>query len=167
MDLLIGEYQMQLEHVARHLRRREREWGLEYSLGAPAPESAIQQAQRRLGVALPTQVERFYRYYDGLSAADPPLEVFPLERLAFVHRDRLRFAVVDGRHDLCFDVSGVNEAGQWDIVVAATGYRVTMTMASFWSNKLWAWIDQRRAIWMPEPGDWDYVPPAPYPRLSG
>ncbi|NVJ17578.1 hypothetical protein [Myxococcus sp. AM010] len=28
-----------------------------------------------------------------------------------------------------------------------TGDRVTLTMASFWSNKVFAWVDQRRPIW--------------------
>lgn len=152
---------MHLEHVVGHLQRRARERGLEYSVGSPASASAIGEVERRLGVALPPQVERFYRYYDGLSVDEPPLEVYSLERLAFVDPHRLRCARVDGRHELCFDVSAANEAGQWDIVVAATGYRVTLTMASFWSNKLWAWIDQHRPIWEPELGDWDYVPPAP------
>ncbi len=155
---------MHLEHLVRHLQRRERERGLDYSLGSSAAEYAIEQVQQHLGVALPPQVERFYRHYDGLSVREPPLKVYPLEMLAFVRPGRLRFATLDGRHDLCFDVSRVNEAGQWDIIVDATGYRVTMTMASFWSNKLWAWIDQRRAIWMPELGDWDYVPPYRFTR---
>ncbi|AEI63946.1 hypothetical protein LILAB_10175 [Corallococcus macrosporus] len=26
---------------------------------------------------------------------------------------------------------------------------MTLTMASFWSNKVFAWVDQRRPIWEP------------------
>ena len=80
------------------------------------------------------------------------MEVLPLARLAFVTSHRLHFAMVDGHHILCFDTSALNVADQWDIVTQASDYRITFTMASFWSNKLWAWIDKRRPIWGPEPG---------------
>ena len=31
--------------------------------------------------------------------------------------------------------------------VGDTGDCVTLTMASFWSNKVFAWVDKRRPIW--------------------
>ncbi|MDP9372305.1 MAG: hypothetical protein M3Q65_07575 [Chloroflexota bacterium] len=42
-----------------------------------------------------------------------------------------------------------NEAGQWDIVALPGGFRVTLTMASFWPSNPWAWIDKGRAIRLP------------------
>jgi hypothetical protein len=40
-------------------------------------------------------------------------------------------------------------SNQWDIV-ASNGYRITFTMASFWTTKIWAWVEKRRAIWQDE-----------------
>jgi len=141
---------MHIEDVAKHFEKRARQRGLHYVLGGAAPEAVIVQAEERLRVVFPAQVKRFYQHYNGLHVEDPPLEVVPLERLAFSAPARLHFATVDREHQLCFDVSQLNEAGQWDIVSAPDGVPVTLTMASFWSNKLWAWIDQGRAIWRPE-----------------
>ena len=107
-------------------------------------------AERRLGIVFPAQVKQFYRHYNGLWVEDPPLEVLPVERIAFIRPQLLHFATVDRDHRLCFDVSHTNEAGQWDIVSVPERYRVTLTMASFWSNKLWAWIDRRHMIWCSE-----------------
>jgi cell wall assembly regulator SMI1 len=136
--------------VAKHLKQRESQLRLRYVLGLPAAPEAIVEAEARLGVALPAQVARFYRQYDGLRIDDPPLDVLPLAQLAFVAPQRLHFATVDGRHALGFNTAALNAAAQWDIVTLTSGYRITLTMASFWSNKLWAWLDQGRPIWMPE-----------------
>ena len=48
---------------------------------------------------------------------------------------------------LGFDLRRRNDAEQWDILNVDTGFRVTLTMASFWSNKVLAWVDKRRAVW--------------------
>lgn len=119
---------------------------LKYSLAAPVSEDEMLRAERRLGISFPAQVELFYRSFNGLRVDDPQLEVLPVERLNFASPDRLHFATLDGGRPLYFDVSRTNEAEQWDIV-AADDYRVTLSMASFWSNKIWAWVERRRAIW--------------------
>jgi len=119
---------------------------LNYSLAAPASDEEIQKAERRLSVLFPGQVRLFYGSFNGLRVVDPQIEVLPVECLNFASPNRLHFATLDGNRALYFDVSHLNEAEQWDIV-AADGYRVTLTMASFWSNKIWAWIEKRRAIW--------------------
>ena len=63
--------------------------------------------------------------------------------------NRLHFATLNGNEQLYFDVSRINEAKQWDIVTA-DGFRVTLTMASFWSIRMWSWIEKMRPIWQPE-----------------
>jgi cell wall assembly regulator SMI1 len=142
---------VQLEGVAKHLQKRESQRGLRYVLGLPVAPEAIAEAEARLGVALPAQVARFYRHYDGLRIDDPPPDVLPLAQLALVAPRRLHFATVNGHHVLCFNTAALNAAGQWDIVTQASGYRITLTMASCWSNKLWAWLDKGRPIWRPQP----------------
>ncbi len=141
---------MHIEDVAGHLKRREAQRGLCYTFGIPATPDLTTATEARLGISFPQQVTRFYRHYDGIRIEEPPLEVLPVARFTFVAPQRLHFATVDESHLLGFDTSAFNEAGQWKIVDIESDYRVTLTMASFWSNKIWAWIDKRRTIWKPE-----------------
>lgn len=138
---------MHIEHVAAQLKRKSAEIGWSYTLGSPAAESALLAAETRLGVAFPEQVKAFYRHYDGLVAGTPPVVIHSVANMRFVTPEYLLFATIANQHDLCFDVSNLNQADQWDIVPAATGYRVTLTMASFWSNKLWAMLVKNQPVW--------------------
>jgi SMI1/KNR4 family protein SUKH-1 len=140
---------MHLEHIPSRFQKLAENHGLNYSIAAAASVDELLRAEQRLGVTFPEQVRLFYRSFNGLRVDDPPLEVLPVGRLNFASPDRLHFATLGGGRPLYFDVSHPNEAGQWDIV-SADDYRVTLTMASFWSNKIWAWVEQRRAIW----GEW-------------
>ncbi len=118
--------------------------GLKFSLGAPASESEIAAVEQRLGLVMPTQIRSFYLHYNGLKVDDPRVDVFRIEHLVFSLPNRLEFALLGDSH-LYFDVSGINEANQWDIVTT-DGRRVTLTLASFWSNRMWSWIEKRRPI---------------------
>lgn len=137
---------MHLEQLPLRFQKLSKQRELNYSLGDPASDEEISQAERRLRVSFPAQVKLFYRNFDGLRVDDPQLEVFSLARLNFASTNRLHFATLAENRPLYFDVSLLNVAEQWDIVTA-DGYRVTLTMASFWSNKIWAWVVRRRAIW--------------------
>ena len=144
---------MQIEDVAKHLERRQRDRGLRYRIGPPAEEWRIADAERRLGLEFPAQVRKFYGHYDGLHVESPPLDICSIDMLTFVAPTMLRFAIIDNDHQLCFDVSSLNAAGQWTIVNLQDRDHVTLTMASFWSNKIWHWIDKQRPIWR----DWTSV----------
>jgi cell wall assembly regulator SMI1 len=140
---------MRLEHLRLQFQERERHGAFSCCVAPPASDEDILEAEQRLNVSFPQQVKMFYQCLNGLRVESPPLEILPIERL---HRDseaRLHFATLDGSRQLFFDTSHLNEAAQWDII-GADGFRVTLTMASFWSNKIWAWIDKRRAIWQDE-----------------
>ena len=137
---------MHLDQVPSRFQKLAAKREVSYSLSAPASDEEILRTERRLGVSFSEQVRLFYRSFNGLRVDDPQLEVLPLERLNLASPNRLHFATLAGSRPLYFDVSRLNEAGQWDIL-AEDGYRVTLTMASFWSNKIWAWVEKRRAIW--------------------
>ncbi|WP_223645482.1 hypothetical protein [Corallococcus sp. EGB] len=62
----------------------------------------------------------------------------------------MRIEDFDFQHTLAFNVEAVNEAGAWDIVSAETGFQDTLTMAGFWSNKVFAWVMRQRRIWAEE-----------------
>lgn len=140
---------MHLEQISSRFQKLSKQRELNYSLAGAASEEDIQRAEQRLGVLFPTQIKLFYQRFNGLRVDDPQLEVLPVERLDFASPDRLHFATLDGDRRMFFDVSHINVAGQWDIV-AAGDYRVTFTMASFWTNKIWAWVEKKRAVWQDE-----------------
>jgi cell wall assembly regulator SMI1 len=134
---------MKLEHMVQNLEKR----GVEYALGQPASDIQVAQAEERLNLKFPEQIRLFYEHYNGLSVKDPPLEVLELNQLNFISPHFLHFATFDHQHQVCFDISHLNDAEQWFIVSATDGYRITFTTASFWSNKIWHWISLRRTVW--------------------
>ena len=138
---------MRIEHFEKNLRKRAERSGLQYELFGPAEEDLIEQAERKLGLVLPDQVRLFYFHHNGLSIVKPRCEVLPLEQLSRDHNGMIPFAIFEDQRLLCFDSSELNQAGQWSIINCETGYRITLTMASFWSNKVFAWIDSQRPIW--------------------
>ena len=141
---------MQIEHLIQRLERLSRERQLKFSVGDGASVEEIAHTEHRLGLKFPEQVKLFYRSLNGLVVEEPSLRIVELKGLEFVSPAMLHFARFDGRHRMFFNVSGINDAGQWDIL-AEDGYRITMTMASFWSNKIWAWIENGRAVWKGDP----------------
>jgi hypothetical protein len=142
---------MYLYDVSKHLERRRGERGLIYRLGLPAGDDNIGLNEQRLEVSVPAQVKQFYLHYNGLHLDQPALDILPLADLDFVAPGSLHFATVDNIHRLCFDTTHLNTRFQWNIIAIESGYWVTLTMASFWSNKIWAWIDKNRPIWQPWP----------------
>ena len=137
---------MLLEQILLRFKNLSANRELKYSLTSPASENEIMETEQRLGVSFPAQVKSFYQHCNGLHVDDPQLEILPIERLDFSFPQHLHFATLDSNHRLYFNVSKMNDADQWDIVTA-DGFLVTVTMASFWSNRMWTWIEKRRPIW--------------------
>ena len=137
---------MHLDHLVGNFEKRKKKTDLVYIVGQPAGEDRIKETEKRLGVVFPYQVRLFYSSFDGLWVADPPLEIFGLDALA--RQDNLiPFSLVDGKIEVAFDCSRINRVDQWDIVNCHDGYVITHTFANYWTNKMFAWIDNRRPIW--------------------
>ena len=137
---------MRLDQFALRLEKLSKLQNLAHSLSTEASELEIKQAEEKLGVLFPEQGKLFYGNYNGLHVEAPAVEVLPIEALEFIFPERLHFATFDRSHRLCFDTSHTNEAGQWNIL-AENDFCVTLTMASFWSNKIFAWVKNGRIIW--------------------
>ncbi|HEX6190115.1 MAG TPA: SMI1/KNR4 family protein [Pyrinomonadaceae bacterium] len=140
---------MLLEEIPLRFKNASSRRELRYSLATPASDSEIMQAEQRLGTLFPQQVKLFYQHYNGVRIDDPPLEILAVNEITYFSSNLLHFATLDGGHHLHFDISKLNAAEQWDIVTT-DGFCVTLTMASFWSNRMWAWIEKRRPIWHEE-----------------
>lgn len=134
-----------LNHLSRRFESLARD-GLEYQIAPPASRSAIEDTERRLGVIFPDQVRLLFETCDGIEVTQPAFKLYPLAEL---QRDGtlLEFCLCDRVHRLAFETREINAAGQWSIVNVDTGYRVTFTIASFWSIRMWSWIEKRRPIW--------------------
>lgn len=136
---------MHLDQVLARFSKLGRD-GVQCRLNVGAGVDSVRQTERRLNLIFPDQVVQFWCAIDGLDVQEPPFRLAPLSEFNF--RDGLiLFGTCETAIQLAFDVRDINEAGQWSIINAATGYRVTLTMASFWSYHMWTWIVKRRPIW--------------------
>lgn len=84
--------------------------------------------------------------FKGLEVDTPHIKLRPIEEFERQGAG-LIFAQCDRTVSLAFEILERNEAGEWAIVNAETGYRITYTMASFWSVHMWNWIEKRRPFW--------------------
>lgn len=121
----------------------------------PADDSEIAKAEERLGVSIPDQVKDFYHACNGIKFHEPFLRVLPLAEWEFsTQKDRLIFCIIGDDEKIAFDTSVRNRADQWTLIGLSENREITFTMASFWSSKIWRWLDQGRPIW----SDQEYNP---------
>lgn len=142
---------MQLDTFEASLRRRANASGLKYELHAPMTRVDPAVALFDIRDSVPGSLVEFYRFCNGFHVASPHLDVFGLDALQR-DGDFLEFAIFDRSHCVAFDTTELNDAGEWDIINPATGFRLTHTLASFLTNKTWAWIDRQRPVWSDEFG---------------
>lgn len=140
---------MQFEEFESNLRKRQQRNGLQLTLNPGASPEMVQEAETSLG-HLPEQVRLFYLHFNGLSVEAPALMIVPIEDLRKDEEGKIPFCRLGQDIVLSFEANKVNEAGQWTIQNHDTSYVVTLTMASFWSNKIFGWLDRERRIWEPE-----------------
>lgn len=120
-------------------------------INPPATSMDVLSAEKRLHIKFPKQVVNFYQTCNGIRFSFPFLEVLPLDQIHFTEKKSyLKFCSLAEGEEICFDTSIVNEAGQWFIKSLNNDYVITFTMASFWSNKVWNWLEKQRLIWKPE-----------------
>jgi len=131
---------MHLKDFELAFEKRAASSGLEYRIRPPTQEAAIDAAEGFLRVEFPQQLRDFYSVCNGFLVPSPHIEILRIEALNFIRQDLLHFCTIEQCHSLCFDTSHLNEARQWCILDAETNFRVTYTMASFWSNKVWTWV---------------------------
>ena len=60
----------------------------------------------------------------------------------------IHFATFDNLHKVYFKITECNQAGEWTILTTNDNYEITLTISSFWSNKIWHWIEQDKKIWV-------------------
>jgi len=133
---------MELQHLIAGLEKLD----LDFEKGEPASKDDIAETELRLGKSLPEQVRQFYSNYNGIKVDSPKFEILSLGRL-HIDSGKIVFAIFDDTHRVAFKANILNSAGQWDIINADNDFLVTLTMASFWTNKIFAWLRKERAVW--------------------
>jgi len=137
---------MNLKDIQLNLKKLN----VSYALGEPCQDKCLTDCENALRLKLPRQIKLFYKSMNGLIVEKPALAIRALDELEIDNKGLMHFAVFDNKHIIAFDTNSINNAEQWNIVNRDTGYLVTLTMASFWANKIWAWLISQRTIWKEE-----------------
>lgn len=121
----------------------------QFTLNKGTDQRTIDRVSKQIGVEIPENVRQFFTHFNGLTTKKPDLEIYSIEHWEMITDGKLKFATINGIN-ICFDCSRTNQAGQWTILNAETNYELTLTMSSFWSNKIWHWIRTGKEIWKDE-----------------
>lgn len=119
-----------------NLRKRENRMGYEVS----------QTAKNAINCNF-TLSRLLFQYVDGYCIQKDDRKI--VFKLALLDNEYLQFAQI-GDVIIAADLRKINEANEWDIINYDTKYVITKTFASFFANKVWAWVDCNKAIWKEE-----------------
>ena len=134
--VLCDHQQVHLEQIPRRLRKLHLS-GLNYDMRPGATVVQIEETEQRLKLQFCGRVASLWSLMDGLEVQDPPFQLLPLSDLT-LENGLVVFATCNGIERLALDTRSINVAGEWDIVNPDTGYRLTLTIGSFWSMHLCA-----------------------------
>jgi len=102
-------------------------------------------------ISIPVNVLNMLISLNGLLIREPrSFELLKFSEMKVVNSRYLLFARMNENQNICFDMHKLNSASEWDIVNYENGFVITKTSSSFLTNKIWAWIDRSRTIWMQE-----------------
>ena len=106
----------------------------------------IHSAEERLGLSFPKQIVCFYKFMNGLKVKDPKFEIFPIDDLTLNNGNEIHFCSYSENQGLIFKTDNLNVAKEWDIYDIHLKSHITLTFASFWSNKMWKWLLKQELI---------------------
>ncbi len=133
----------------REIELNLRKVGSAFILGQGASREKIRETEAKLGINFPIEIIHFYETLNGLSVASPKFELLPVEELQ-QKNELIIFGHFNGCIPVGFESSSTNSAGQWNIVNSTNGYVITLTISSFLTNKIWAWLLRGREVWEKE-----------------
>ena len=137
---------MQIENFIQRLDKFGRtNDSFEYSLGKQVDNSSFETVEKKLNVKIPDKIKAFYFVANGLKTENPNFEIVELNSWT-VENGLIHFATFDSSNKVYFVVE-INQANEWTILNKEKEYEITLTISSFWSNKIWHWIEQNKRIW--------------------
>lgn len=117
-----------------------------YTLGKNLQVDDFNSIEKKLKITIPDKIKDFYLVANGLITNNPEFEIVTIDSWE-VNSEYIHFATFDQIHKIHFRISEVNQAGEWTICNLADSYEITLTISSFWSNKIWQWIMKNKKIW--------------------
>ena len=138
--------EMNIEDFKNHLDQLKNNSELKYTIGDSVSITTIENIEQKLKVIFPKQVKVFYSNYNGLLTKNPSLELYKIEELELIEK-LIIFGKFNNIYEVAFDTNTLNSANQWNIINVKNKYCITLTMASFWSNKIPVWLKSKREIW--------------------
>ena len=133
----------------REIELNLRKVGSAFILGRGASLEKIRETEAKLGINFPSEIVHFYETLNGLSVNSPKFELLSVEELQ-QKNELIIFGHFNGCIPVGFESSSINSAGQWNIVNSTNGYVITLTISSFLTNKIWAWLLRGREVWEKE-----------------
>lgn len=138
---------MQIETFTKRLDRLTNSNSeFKYYLGDILNESDFIQIEKKLGIIIHQKVKDFFKVANGLTTTSPVFEIIDLRNLK-VENKLIHFATFNGTIPVCFRIDKLNDGDDWTILVKETEFEITKTISSFWSNKIWKWLEQKNIIW--------------------
>jgi cell wall assembly regulator SMI1 len=138
---------MQIELFSERLNNlTDKNSDFNYKLGDVITEVDIRKAEKRLDLKFPEKVLNFYQKTNGLITLNPSFEIIPIDKLT-IDNETIHFATFDKNIKVYFDIKTLNNANEWNILNKVSEYEITKTISSFWSNKIWQWLEKENKIW--------------------
>ncbi len=102
-----------------------------------------------INIGIPTTILSFYGHVHSLKIFSPrSFEIFSMSEITW-RGPFVSFSKINS-NSIGFDCRKINSAGEWDIVNLDTKFVITKTLASYLTNKMWAWINRGRLVWCQE-----------------
>ena len=138
---------MLLEHFIKRLNNIQKSnINFKYTLGTIPTSNEIEQLEQRLNIKIPSKILAFYLTTNGLITLDPNFEIKEINswecESQFIH-----FATFNNSIRIYFDTAKLNEVSEWTIINRERNCIVTLSISSFWSNRIWHWLEHKRKIW--------------------
>ncbi len=139
---------MQLKNFKNRLIiSQEKKPELKYSFQPGITELEIDKIELLLDKKIPKQTIEFWKSFNGIKIENPDLEIHKIQDWILTNDNLIHFATFDKNNKIYFNTNEINSANQWSIITKINNYTLTLSMGSFWSNKIWHWIDYKTVIW--------------------
>ena len=138
---------MEIEKFKTRLEKlKKSNVAFDYEFGENLNPNEFENIEKKMNLVLPAKIKIFYNFNNGLKTFNPNFEIIELSKLKN-ENSLIHFATFDNNKQICFMVEKLNHANEWTIIEKEYKYELTKTISSFWSIKIWHWLEKKNKIW--------------------